>query len=277
MKIEDLIISVEEKWLKKLFEASSKCFRNVHLPSHDQWHHYRVWEFAKELLKSLSSAKEFHPDEITNLIIAVFFHDTGMSVTKDESHGKESKHICRAFFKNSQIQLPNNFNSALEAIENHDDKTYPESNANRELSIKTILSVADDLDAFGYIGILRYAEIYLLRNIPIGEISNKVINNSERRFMHFKNNFSAFPDLVEKHHERLKILIDFYKYLNQNKENQKLIERVNKNITDRYPDNLTDLLNGHDNHSSSFAKFRDNVKKELANFKDIIHGSEIQN
>jgi hypothetical protein len=29
----------------------------------------------------------------------------------------------------------------------------------------TILSVADDLDAFGYIGIYRYIEIYLERGI----------------------------------------------------------------------------------------------------------------
>ena len=29
----------------------------------------------------------------------------------------------------------------------------------------TILSVSDDLDAFGYIGIYRYTEIYLTRGI----------------------------------------------------------------------------------------------------------------
>jgi len=268
MKLEELLPPIEKKWENKLLEASGKCFKNVHLPSHDHWHHYRVWKYAKELLKRLSPAKEFTPDEITNLIIAAFFHDTGMSVTNDESHGKESKQICQQFFNNNQIQVPENFNSALEAIEHHDDKAYPENIPDRDISINTILSVADDLDAFGYIGILRYAEIYLLRKISISEISNKVISNAERRLKHFKNHFNAFPDLVEKHHERLDILIQFYKNLNNNEENQKLIEQVNKNIAETYPDNLTGLINGLDKNNSTFSKFRNNVNKELASFEN---------
>jgi len=266
MELDTLIASVEKKWLKRLIEASGDCFRNVYLPSHDNWHHYRVWEYAKELIKNLSPAKEFHSDEITNLIIAVFFHDTGMSITTDESHGKESKQLCQEFFDNNELQTPINFSSSLKAIEHHDDKAYPKNTTNRETSIQTILSVADDLDAFGYIGILRYAEIYHLRKIPINEISNKVINNAERRFLHFKNNFNAFPDLVKKHHERLKILIQFYKNLNNNEENKKLIEQVNKSIDETYPDNLTALINGHDNDNSTFSEFKKNVKKELARF-----------
>ena len=269
MELDNLIASVEKKWLKKLIEASGDCFRNVYLPSHDNWHHYRVWEYTKELLTNLSPAKEFTHDEITNLIIAVFFHDTGMSVTKDESHGKESKHLCQQFFNNNQIQVPQNFSLALEAIEHHDDKAYPENNPYRGISISTILSVADDLDAFGYIGILRYAEIYLLRKIPISEISNKIINNAEKRFKHFKNHFKAFPHLVEKHHERLDILIQFYKNLKYIEENRKLIEKVNKNIAETCPDNLTALINGHDNDNSTFPQFRNNVNKELANFENI--------
>lgn len=270
MELNDLIASVEKNWLKKLFEASDICFRNIYLPSHDHWHHYRVWEYAKELLKTLSIEKEYNIDEITNLIIAAFFHDTGMSVTKDESHGKESKNLCQNFFDNNQLQPPINFILALEAIEHHDDKAYSKNNINRDVSINTILSVADDLDAFGYIGILRYAEIYLVRKIPISEISYKVITNAERRFLHFKNNFNAFPNLVEKHYERLKILVQFYKDLNHNEENQKLIEQVNKNIAQTYPDKLTDLINGpDDNDKSTFSRFRNNVKKELADFANM--------
>src|SRR6056297_1378395 len=150
MKLEKLLPSIEKKWQNILLEASGMCFKNVCLPSHDHWHHNRVWEYAKELLKNLSPTKEFTTEEITNLIIAAFFHDTGMSVTKDESHGKESKHLCQQFFNNNQILVPDNFNLALEAIEQHDDKAYQEHNHDKEISIKTILSTADDLDAFGY-------------------------------------------------------------------------------------------------------------------------------
>jgi len=268
MKLEELLPLVEKKWQNKLLEASSMYFKNVCLPSHDHWHHNRVWEYEKELLEKLSPTKEFTSDEITNLVIAAFFHDTGMCVTKDKRHGKESKRLCKEFFENNQIQVPTNFSSALEAIEHHDDKAYPEGNHDKKLSIKTILSIADDLDAFGYIGILRYAEIYLLRNIPISEISNKVISNAESRFKHFKIHFNAFQNLVIKHQKRLDILIQFYKNLKHKEENQKIIEQVNKNIEETYPDNLIDLINGLDNHNSTFSQFRNNVNNELASFEN---------
>ena len=37
--------------------------------------------------------------------------------------------------------------------------------SHQRMNLLTILSVADDLDAFGFIGIYRYSEIYLTRGI----------------------------------------------------------------------------------------------------------------
>lgn len=42
--------------------------------------------------------------------------------------------------------------------------------------------MADDLEAMGTIGIFRYAEIYLLREIPLMELGNRILANAKTRF-----------------------------------------------------------------------------------------------
>ena len=54
----------------------------------------------------------------------------------------------------------------------HDDKEGPArtlAQAGEQTGILTVLSIADDLDAMGVIGIYRYIEIYLKRNIHLSE------------------------------------------------------------------------------------------------------------
>ncbi|HBZ20410.1 MAG TPA: hypothetical protein DEO60_04715 [Bacteroidales bacterium] len=73
-----------------------------------------------------------------------------------------------------------------------------------------ILSVADDLDAFGYIGIYRYLEIYIARNIRPEVIGEEIRKNALRRFQNFEIKYRNFPELIEKHRERFLILDDFF-------------------------------------------------------------------
>ena len=58
-----------------------------------------------------------------------------------------------------------------------------------ENDLLNILSVADDLDAFGYTGIYRYSEIYLTRGISPKEIGNLIRENASRRYHNFEKIF----------------------------------------------------------------------------------------
>ena len=44
-----------------------------------------------------------------------------------------------------------------------------------------MLSVADDLDAFGFTGIYRYSEIYLMRGINPNQLGHLIIENAAKQ------------------------------------------------------------------------------------------------
>lgn len=73
--------------------------------------------------------------------------------------------ICIQYFEENKLPKPDRFEEILFAIENHDDKDYKQNNTEPN-SVFSILCNADDLDAFGKVGIVRYTEIYLLRELP---------------------------------------------------------------------------------------------------------------
>lgn len=77
----------------------------------------------------------------------------------------------------------------------HDNKEY--SGHSNPASLAAILSVADDMDAFGQAGIARYEEIYSMRGIPAGEMPGMIIPNVRSRFRHLESTYSMFPDIVE--------------------------------------------------------------------------------
>ena len=96
--INQKISTVEKKWLGLLFNQCRSYFQDVHLPSHDHHHHFRVWYFAREMINILSGSGVHFPEKlIESIIISVFFHDAGMSVTRDEHHGKGA-YIVRVHF-----------------------------------------------------------------------------------------------------------------------------------------------------------------------------------
>jgi hypothetical protein len=186
MSISTKINIVEIKWLEKLSYECQRIFQPCHIPSHDFEHHKRVWTQAKLLLKSIENTGYiFDISFIENLIVVCFFHDTGLTINLGEDHGKASRELCRSFFNGHPNLEPEGFEEILQTIEFHENKNYT-ANLPASFSLLSVFAVADDADAFGYIGVYRYAEIYLMRNITPEDLAQKVLANLENRFNNIK-------------------------------------------------------------------------------------------
>jgi hypothetical protein len=138
-------------------------------------------------------------------------HDIGMSVDPGPKHGKLSRKLCIRFLNNYNLPK-DDFKGALEAIENHDNKDYSAGDVKSDLL--TILSVSDDLDAFGLTGVFRYTEIYLTRGIELEKIGSLIRENAERRFLNFLKSFGSYNEIVEKHTSRFNIVDEFFSRYN---------------------------------------------------------------
>lgn len=210
---ERLIKNAESKWLVQLQDQCRNVFKEVHLPSHNETHHTRVWLHAKKLL--LEMAKKGQPlneKDIEMLIIAIFFHDTGMSQTLQKDHGKISRGIAKEFLKDKEIHGLE-LEEILDAIEYHDNKDYITKKEEGEFTLQSLLNICDDLDALSYIGVYRYFEIYSLRNISINDIPDAVLDNLQKRFQHMKNFLSFSPNYLKEQNQRYITIRDFYKDL----------------------------------------------------------------
>ena len=213
MKLTVTIESAEHKLKPILEEFFISVFDEKTLSSHGIDHHRRVWGYSKELFNLIASRK---PASFTHLlpklIIASYLHDIGMSVESGIRHGKHSRDLCIMFLKKNNLPLQD-YHDVLDAVENHDNKEYSgDSDVNDLLKI---LSVADDLDAFGYIGIYRYAEIYLMRGVDFFEIGNLIKKNAARRFDNFVKTFGFDDEFVWKHKKRYEILDKFFEEYNK--------------------------------------------------------------
>ncbi len=211
-KLEKQIHSAEKKWLDTLYAFCKKKFADKKIISHDHTHHLRVWEYSKEILSALNESFEINYDLVEACLIASLFHDTGLTKVLGEEHGFESKKFCEMYFELNTIERPAYFNEILYAIEKHDDKDYKENN-NTPNSLLSILCNADDLDAFGNIGIVRYTEIYLLRGKNLNKLPGLVITNLYKRFSNFENSYKSFSELYNKHKARYLITRKFFEDL----------------------------------------------------------------
>lgn len=213
MKLTEIIKSVENQYKQNLEEFFISVYNEQSLLSHGIDHHRRVWNYAKEYLKLFPLIDTAHISKFTSeLIIACYMHDIGMSVDPGVMHGKHSRKLCVQFLNKNNLP-ETNYNDALEAIEHHDNKDYIRNSFMNDLL--TILSVSDDLDAFGYTGIFRYSEIYLTRVIDPEKIGYLIRENAERRFDNFIKTFGSFIGIVEKHTSRYKILDNFFRKYNE--------------------------------------------------------------
>ena len=78
-----------------------------------------------------------------------------------------------------------------------------------------ILSIADDLDALGIVGIYRYSEIYLKRGISASLLGIKILSNVRKRFSNIENSFAAFPALIDSYRKDYHLLERFFNRYNQ--------------------------------------------------------------
>jgi len=138
---------------------------------------------------------------------AVFLHDLGMRSDQGEKHGSQSRDMARIFLIRNNMD-PDHYKDVLYAIEKHDDKKYRYKNP--ENTLLKILSIADDLDAFGEKGIERYLEIYHARGIPEECIGPAVLENAKARFDNFRLFAEQKPSLYMKHKRRYHILNRFF-------------------------------------------------------------------
>jgi len=208
------IESAENKYKQILEDFFISVYPENHLSSHGIDHHRRVWTYARELiglipLKDNKQTLRFSSE----VIIACYLHDIGMAFDPGPKHGRLSRDMCERFFILNNIP-EKDWTVVLEAIENHDNKDYTGNTASNDLL--TVLSVADDLDAFGCIGIFRYSEIYLARQIGFDKIGSLIRENAKKRYDNFIKTFGSVDELVIKHWERYYLLDMFFaKYNDQ--------------------------------------------------------------
>jgi HD superfamily phosphodiesterase len=213
MNLTGSIESAEKEFKQILEEFFIAVYTEESLTSHGIDHHRRVWNYAKELIRLIplkNSGQTSHlPSES---IIACYLHDIGMAVDQGVKHGKYSRELCIQFFRKNNFP-ENEWSDVLDAIENHDNKDYISNASGNELL--TVLSVADDLDAFGLTGIFRYSEIYLTRGIDPEKIGYMIRENAEKRFDNFVKTIGSDSEIYQKHSKRYYILDDFFRKYNE--------------------------------------------------------------
>lgn len=214
MNLTVTIESAELRFKQIVEDFFISIYDDKSLSSHGIDHHRRVWRYAKELLPLIAGQQSASISQLpSKLIIASYLHDIGMSVDPGIRHGHRSRDLCIQFLTNNHLS-ENEYQDVLEAIENHDRKDYTGNTSVNDLL--AILSVADDLDAFGFTGIFRYSEIYLTRGISPEEIGHLIKDNAGKRFDNFVKIFGGSDELVQKHKKRFDILYNFFnEYNNQ--------------------------------------------------------------
>ena len=213
MNLTGIIESAEKQFKQILEDFFISVYNEKSLSSHGIDHHRRVWNYSKELLKLFPLKTPAKISQLpTELIIASYLHDIGISVDPGIRHGKHSKNLCIQFMSKNNL-AQNDFRDVLDAIENHDDKNYTQNAYMDELLV--ILSVADDLDAFGFTGIFRYLEIYLTRGIEPDKIGYLIGENAKKRIDNFVKIFGADSEIVQKHIRRYHILDNFFSKYNE--------------------------------------------------------------
>jgi hypothetical protein len=210
------IESAELEFKQILEDFFVSVYDEKSLSSHGIDHHRRVWFYARELLFTRFLHTKLRPAcSPSKLIIACYLHDIGMAIETGPRHGKHSREFCIKFLEKNNLR-ENDYQDVLDTIGNHDIKDYVSSEGRNDLL--TVLSVADDLDAFGFAGIYRYSEIYLTRGITPIQIGHLIIENAERRFKNFENIFNAEYFYVQLHRKRFKILHNFFIQYNKQSE-----------------------------------------------------------
>jgi hypothetical protein len=250
--------NAEDKFLSILYRHVRQLFKTTPLPSHDHEHHLRVWSYAKSLVNELAGLKVFITQEqADNLILAVFFHDTGLTRNLRADHGLDSRVLCEQFIQKNPCLFKTDTAPALIAIEKHDNKNYITEETENSFSVLTLLSLCDDLDAYGAIGVLRYAEIYLLRGVSSEKLPGKVLANIKNRFDYFAS-FVWLPEVFSQcHRNRFDFTCQFFQELNKNPESE--ISIANKKVINIYMDQVTGRKTGIEGFADMMQNSENNI------------------
>jgi len=212
MELSIIIESAEKQYKQILEDFFISFYDNRSLPSHGIDHHRRVWIYSKELVRIIPLKSSKLSTLVPELLIASYLHDIGMSVDCGVKHGKYSSEFCIRFLRDNNLK-ENDFTDVLTAIEYHDNKDYTGNSIQDDLLC--ILSLSDDLDAFGVVGIYRYAEIYLNRGISYETLGIRIIENAEKRYGNFLSVQGLNEEFFDKHRLRYKALTDFFAAYNE--------------------------------------------------------------
>lgn len=164
------------------------------------------------------------PDLLTDqglaegLLLASWFHDTGMVHDPGEKHGSYSKDIFEDFLGGNGLSAPLSKHEILKVIETHDTKEcslYSPILPGKNPGMMSILSIADDLDALGFVGIYRYSEIYLKRGTSASLLGVKILANVRKRFINILNSCAAFPALITSYRKDYHLIELFFNRYNQ--------------------------------------------------------------
>lgn len=74
--------------------------------------------------------------------------------------------------------------------------------------------MADDLEAMGTIGVYRYAEIYLMRQMELSELGSRILENAEVRYENLKQSCSLCQVLMRSCYSEFEVLRNFYQEYN---------------------------------------------------------------
>lgn len=193
------IVAQAESALLPLLRAHvAQLLAPLHMPSHDVEHHLRVWGHCAQLLAELH-AHGLHIDPllIRDAMIACMFHDVGLLHDIGPSHGHHSAQLCANYLDAHGPTEATSRSRILEAIARHDDKQlrgHSPLAPTDMLDLNCMVATADDLDAAGHIGVLRYTEIYRLRGIGPDQLPQLAHANLAARRA---NMLSAYAPLAQ--------------------------------------------------------------------------------
>jgi HD superfamily phosphodiesterase len=265
--IDTLLAQATKKWEKHILRFISELYIGKWLPSHDIGHHKRVWTNAVEFCK-LTTQNIWEKDKsfFEKLMICCYFHDVGLLTDTSEYHGKESRKICEKFLGKYSEQIKFDVEELLVAIENHDEKNYDYEIKNRNRLLE-ILALADDLDAFGAIGVYRYIEIYLLRGIQPKLIADRIIINAQHRFNNVKLVLSGNSFLIGQYNNKFLILKSILEPNKDYDDPEILINWINERIvkTKKDPFIISHLLNQKEVQTGRIADFIEKFHREVQN------------
>ncbi len=179
----------------------------------------RVWKTCKHLLLELEKNDSVADAGLVEaLLLASCFHDAGMAFDSGEKHGKLGSGIFSNFIQETTGPEPFLFDDIKDAIALHDSKDrslYKDLQAGGPPGLLSLLSMADDLDALGRVGIYRYTEIYLKRGVPLEMLGINILANVRKRYKNICESSAAFPHLSAFYLTEFQVIEDFFNLYNQ--------------------------------------------------------------